>query len=54
MSQDGAQFFTVNIQDGPSKEKYPDTCGLANSRRDLNPDTCGLGDFLIRKEKVAD
>ena len=45
MSRDRAQFFTVNIQDGPSENKL---------RIQKYLDTCGRGNFCIRKEQVAD
>ena len=51
-----SQFLTVNIQDGPSKEKFADSkiSGYVRTRKfDLHPDTCGLQIFCILKEKVA-
>ena len=46
----------MNIQDGPSKEKFADSkiSGYVRTREfDLHPDTCGLQIFCILKEKVA-
>ena len=44
MSQDRVQFFIVNIQEGPSKEKFADSKHL---------DACGHENFYIRKEQVS-
>ena len=51
------KLFTVNIQDGRSKEKFADSkiSGYVwTGKFDLNPDTCGRGNFCVRKEKVAE